>query len=157
MSNPTRCAACRYLRRRCCEDCALAPYFPSANPHRFACVHRIFGASNVARMLQQIPVEHRRQAADAIAMEAYWRVQDPVYGSVGFISMLQREISVVQRELAETQAQITMYASQAQSQPNQIAAAQCLVEDGHLVPSQPPFPGLYPQDDISQETLRRHF
>ncbi|THU55255.1 hypothetical protein C4D60_Mb11t04640 [Musa balbisiana] len=191
MSNPTRCAACRYLRRRCCEDCALAPYFPSANPQRFACVHRIFGASNVARMLQipetfpdcscltvlfysrtcnqltntdirmcisqQIPVEHRRQAADAIAMEAYWRVQDPVYGSVGFISMLQREISVVQRELAETQAQITMYASQAQSQPNQIAAAQCLVEDGHLVPSQPLFPGLYQRDDISQETLRRHF
>lgn len=102
-------------------------------------------------ILQQIPVEHRRQAADAIAMEAYWRVQDPVYGGVGVISMLQREISVTQRELAETQAQITMYASQAQSQPNQTAAAQCL-EDRHSVPSQPPFPGLYQRDDISQET-----
>ncbi|RWW51970.1 hypothetical protein BHE74_00041637 [Ensete ventricosum] len=93
-------------------------------------------------------------------MEAYWRVQDPVYGSVGVISMLQREISVAQCELAETQAQITMYASQAQSQPNQIAAAQCLVEDVHLVPSQPsqpPFPGLYQRDDIPQETLQRHF
>lgn len=55
MSNSTRCAACRYLRRRCTEDCVLAPYFPSTHPDRFACVHRIFGASNVSRMLQVLP------------------------------------------------------------------------------------------------------
>ncbi|XP_042380333.1 LOB domain-containing protein 24-like [Zingiber officinale] len=119
MSNFTRCAACRYLRRRCCEDCTLAPFFPSTNPTRFAYVHRVFGASNVARMLQQIPVEQRRQAADAIALEAYWRVQDPVYGSVGVISRLQREINVAQRELAETQAHIALYAARVQSPSTQ--------------------------------------
>lgn len=140
MSNFARCAACRYLRRRCCEDCPLAPFFPSTNPTRFAYVHRVFGASNVSRMLQvlyfyafdlmhcilqkliscehiqqQIPPEQRRQAADAIALEAYWRVQNPVYGSVGVISMLQREINTVQRELAETQAHVALYAARAQS------------------------------------------
>lgn len=47
-----RCAACRYLRRRCPSDCIFAPYFPPNNPQRFASVHRIYGASNVARMLQ---------------------------------------------------------------------------------------------------------
>ncbi|CAA6662343.1 unnamed protein product [Spirodela intermedia] len=83
MSNSTRCAACRYLRRRCTEDCVLAPYFPSTHPDRFACVHRIFGASNVCRMLQLVPVEQRGQAADSIAYEAYWRMRDPVYGCVG--------------------------------------------------------------------------
>lgn len=51
-TNPRRCAACKYLRRRCSQDCILSPYFPPSNPRRFACVHRIFGASNVARMLQ---------------------------------------------------------------------------------------------------------
>ncbi|CAL9154534.1 unnamed protein product [Musa hybrid cultivar] len=148
MSNSTRCAACRYLRRRCCEDCVLAPYFPSANPERFTCVHRIFGASNVARMLQQIPVEQRRQAADAIALEAYWRVQDPVYGSVGVISMLQREISVAQRELAETQGQVSIYTAQVQSQSNQITQVQYLVDNAHLIPNQPPIPGLCQPPDI---------
>lgn len=54
-SNPRRCAACRYLRRRCAGDCILSPYFPASNPQRFACVHKIFGASNVARMLQVSP------------------------------------------------------------------------------------------------------
>jgi hypothetical protein len=49
---PKRCAACKYLRRRCAPDCVLAPYFPASHPHRYACVHRIFGASNIARLLQ---------------------------------------------------------------------------------------------------------
>ena len=47
-----RCAACKYLRRICPSDCIFSPYFPSNNPRRFACVHRIHGASNVAKMLQ---------------------------------------------------------------------------------------------------------
>jgi hypothetical protein len=51
-NNPKRCAACKYLRRRCDPDCVLAPYFPASHPQRYACVHHVFGASNVARMLQ---------------------------------------------------------------------------------------------------------
>ncbi|PPR83351.1 hypothetical protein GOBAR_AA37359 [Gossypium barbadense] len=50
-----RCAACRYLRRRCTQDCILSPYFPSNNPQRFASVHRIYGASNVTKLLQFKP------------------------------------------------------------------------------------------------------
>ncbi|CAL9108532.1 unnamed protein product [Musa textilis] len=99
-------------------------------------------------MLQQIPVEQRRQAADAIALEAYWRVQDPVYRSVGVISMLQREISVAQRELAETQAQVSMYTAQVQSQSNQITQVQYLVDNAHLIPNQPPIHGLCQPPDI---------
>ncbi|KAK2975627.1 hypothetical protein RJ640_021072 [Escallonia rubra] len=48
----TRCAACKYLRRRCASDCIFSPYFPPNNPQRFACVHRIYGASNIGKMLQ---------------------------------------------------------------------------------------------------------
>ena len=50
--NPKRCAACRYLRRRCPKDCVFSPYFPPNNPEKFACVHRIYGAGNVSKMLQ---------------------------------------------------------------------------------------------------------
>jgi len=52
MSQTRRCAACKYLRRRCPKDCIFAPYFPPSNLERFVCVHKIFGASNVAKMLQ---------------------------------------------------------------------------------------------------------
>lgn len=66
-------------------------------------------------VLKQIPTERRREAADAIALEAFWRVQDPVYGSAGVISALQRQINGAQRELAETQARVAVYAARAQS------------------------------------------
>ncbi|XP_006660281.1 LOB domain-containing protein 24-like [Oryza brachyantha] len=99
-----RCAACRYLRRRCADDCVLAPFFPASRPHRYFCVHTVFGASNVARLLQSLPMAERGNAANTMAMEAYWRVQDPVYGCTGIINRLQDEIRAVQCELARTQA-----------------------------------------------------
>lgn len=46
------CAACKLLRRRCAEDCVFAPYFPADQPHKFASVHKVFGASNVNKLLQ---------------------------------------------------------------------------------------------------------
>ncbi|KAI4306347.1 hypothetical protein L6164_029634 [Bauhinia variegata] len=46
------CAACKLLRRRCAQDCVFAPYFPADEPQKFANVHKVFGASNVNKMLQ---------------------------------------------------------------------------------------------------------
>lgn len=46
------CAACKLLRRRCAKDCVFAPYFPADEPQKFASVHKVFGASNVNKMLQ---------------------------------------------------------------------------------------------------------
>jgi hypothetical protein len=47
-----RCAACKYLRRRCHSDCIFSLYFPPNDPQRFASVHKIYGASNVAKILR---------------------------------------------------------------------------------------------------------
>lgn len=46
------CAACKILRRRCVDRCVLAPYFPPTEPHKFATAHRVFGASNIIKLLQ---------------------------------------------------------------------------------------------------------
>lgn len=46
------CAACKLLRRRCVQDCVFAPYFPADEPQKFANVHKVFGASNVNKMLK---------------------------------------------------------------------------------------------------------
>lgn len=52
MGGGSPCASCKLLRRRCTKDCIFAPFFPADDPHKFAIVHRVFGASNVSKMLQ---------------------------------------------------------------------------------------------------------
>jgi hypothetical protein len=51
LNTVTPCAACKLLRRRCAQECPFAPYFSPHEPHKFAAVHKVFGASNVSKML----------------------------------------------------------------------------------------------------------
>ncbi|OEL33703.1 LOB domain-containing protein 24, partial [Dichanthelium oligosanthes] len=97
------------LRRRCAPDCVLALYFPPSQPRRYADVHAVFGTSNITRVLQSLPVQERGRAADTMATEAHWRMQDPVYGCTGVIDRLQQEIHAVQHELAKTRAQLAVH------------------------------------------------
>ncbi|XP_021758230.1 LOB domain-containing protein 4-like [Chenopodium quinoa] len=100
------CAACKLLRRRCAPDCVFAPYFPADEPQKFANVHRVFGASNVNKMLQELPMHQRGDAVSSMVYEANARVRDPVYGCVGAISSLQQQIDVLQAQLALAQAEV---------------------------------------------------
>ncbi|KAM5586718.1 LOB domain-containing protein 4 [Rosa sericea] len=100
------CAACKLLRRRCAQDCVFAPYFPADEPHKFASVHKVFGASNVNKMLQELPEHQRSDAVSSMVYEANARVRDPVYGCVGAISSLQQQIDVLQTQLAIAQAEV---------------------------------------------------
>lgn len=50
----TPCAACKLLRRRCAQECPFSPYFSPHEPQKFASVHKVFGASNVSKMLMVI-------------------------------------------------------------------------------------------------------
>eukprot|EP00253_Pinus_taeda_P015720 PITA_15720 len=104
VANP--CSACRTLRRRCGDKCVLAPYFPPNDPEKFASVHRIFGASNIIRNLQNVDSEHRDDAVSSMVYEARARLRDPVYGSAGVICQLQQQVSDLQAQLATAQAQI---------------------------------------------------
>ncbi|XP_011002671.1 PREDICTED: LOB domain-containing protein 12-like [Populus euphratica] len=106
MGGNSPCASCKLLRRRCAKDCVFAPYFPSDDPHKFAIVHKVFGASNVSKMLQELPVHQRADAVSSLVYEANARVRDPVYGCVGAISYLQNQVSQLQMQLAVAQAEI---------------------------------------------------
>ncbi|KAA8543613.1 hypothetical protein F0562_021641 [Nyssa sinensis] len=99
------CAACRLLRRRCTEDCILLPYFPPNAADKFAAVHRIFGASNICKMLQEIPIDHRGDAVTSMVYEAEARLQDPVYGCVALITSLQTQVFQLQSELSTALAE----------------------------------------------------
>ncbi|KAF3433353.1 hypothetical protein FNV43_RR24455 [Rhamnella rubrinervis] len=105
-SGHSPCASCKLLRRRCTRDCIFAPYFPSDDPHKFAMVHKVFGASNVSKMLQELPVHQRADAVSSLVYEANARMRDPVYGCVGAISYLQNQVSQLQMQLAVAQAEI---------------------------------------------------
>jgi hypothetical protein len=52
----TPCAACKLLRRRCAQECPFSPYFSPHEPQKFASVHKVFGASNVSKMLMVKPL-----------------------------------------------------------------------------------------------------
>ncbi|KAH8966905.1 hypothetical protein BDL97_03G051400 [Sphagnum fallax] len=105
-SGMSPCAACKLLRRRCAKGCVFAPYFPPDEPQKFANVHKIFGASNVNKMLKDLPVHQRGDAVSSMVYEANARVRDPVYGCVGAISSLQQQVIHLQSQLTVANAKI---------------------------------------------------
>lgn len=89
------CGACKFLRRKCASDCIFAPYFCSEQgPARFAAIHKVFGASNVSKLLLHVPVADRCEAVVTIAYEAQARIRDPVYGCVAHIFALQQQVII---------------------------------------------------------------
>ncbi|XP_047973551.1 LOB domain-containing protein 1-like [Salvia hispanica] len=102
----TPCAACKILRRRCVDKCVLAPYFPPTDPLKFTIAHRVFGASNIIKFLQELPEDQRADAVSSMVYEANARLRDPVYGCAGAICQLQKQISELQAEVAKAQAEI---------------------------------------------------
>uniref|UniRef100_A0A3Q7FA69 LOB domain-containing protein n=1 Tax=Solanum lycopersicum TaxID=4081 RepID=A0A3Q7FA69_SOLLC len=109
-SNPP-CAACKFLRRKCLPGCIFCPYFPPEDPQKFSNVHKIFGASNVSKLLNEIEAHQREDAVNSLAYEAEARMKDPVYGCVGAISVLQRQVIRLQKELDATNADLMRYAN----------------------------------------------
>ncbi|KAJ8442990.1 hypothetical protein Cgig2_014512 [Carnegiea gigantea] len=100
------CAACKILRRRCAEKCVLAPYFPPTDPLKFTIAHKVFGASNIIKLLQDLPESQRADAVSSMVYEANARLRDPVYGCAGAICQLQKQVSDLQAELAKARAEI---------------------------------------------------
>ncbi|MCH97310.1 LOB domain-containing protein 36-like, partial [Trifolium medium] len=108
-SSNSPCAACKYLRRKCTQECDFAPYFLPESPQRFANVHRVFGASNVAKLLKELNATDREDAVKSLAYEAESRIKDPVYGCVGLISMLQQRLKEIQHELHAAKKELSSY------------------------------------------------
>ncbi|KAK7820894.1 LOB domain-containing protein 15 [Quercus suber] len=105
----TPCAACKLLRRRCAQECPFSPYFSPHEPQKFASVHKVFGASNVSKMLMEVPESQRADAANSLVYEANVRLRDPVYGCMGAISALQQQVQSLQAELNAVRTEILKY------------------------------------------------
>ncbi|CAL9195282.1 unnamed protein product [Musa hybrid cultivar] len=112
------CAACRFMRRRCQPECVFASGFPASNMVRFELVHRVFGASNVQRLLAQLRPEQRPEAADSLVYEADARVRDPVYGCVRYMHELQDEWQQIQRQLHDAKKELSAYVGPVATSPS---------------------------------------
>lgn len=108
-SSNSPCAACKFLRRKCTQECVFAPYFPPDQPQKFANVHKVFGASNVAKMLNELSPAQREDAVNSLAYEAEARLRDPVYGCVGLISLLQHKLKQVHSDLYNARKELSSY------------------------------------------------
>ncbi|XP_020574560.1 LOB domain-containing protein 29-like [Phalaenopsis equestris] len=99
------CGACKFLRRKCVRGCVFAPYFcHEQGASHFAAIHKVFGASNVSKLLMHLPVTDRSEAAITISYEAQARLQDPIYGCVAHIFALQQQVVSLQAQLASLKA-----------------------------------------------------
>ncbi|KAM1223278.1 hypothetical protein TB2_010559 [Malus domestica] len=108
-STNSPCAACKFLRRKCQPECVFAPYFPPDQPQKFANVHKVFGASNVTKLLNELHPHQREDAVNSLAYEADMRLRDPVYGCVGVISLLQHQLRQLQMDLTCAKSELSKY------------------------------------------------
>ncbi|XP_002530212.2 LOB domain-containing protein 1 [Ricinus communis] len=123
------CAACRMLRRRCDNNCVLAPYFPY-EIENFAGVHKVFGASNVIKMIQMVEETRREDAVKAIIYEATARLRDPVYGCAGTIFHLQKMVHELNMRVETVRSQVL----ELQEQRDQLLG---ILTKVHLSPAAP--------------------
>ncbi|KAI5670458.1 hypothetical protein M9H77_10822 [Catharanthus roseus] len=100
------CAACKFLKRKCILNCQFAPYFRSDEPKKFAKVHKVFGASNVSKILNEVPEEQREDTVNSLVYEAEVRLKDPVYGCIGAIASLQKKMFELQHDLLLARARL---------------------------------------------------
>uniref|UniRef100_A0A0D3FL92 LOB domain-containing protein n=1 Tax=Oryza barthii TaxID=65489 RepID=A0A0D3FL92_9ORYZ len=82
-SSSSPCAACKLLRRKCTQGCVFAPYFPPDQPAKFANVHKVFGASNVTKLLNDLQPEQREDATEPAMALPYHMEPSPPQPSSG--------------------------------------------------------------------------
>lgn len=114
----TPCAACKCRRQKCTQECIFAPYFRPDNPQKFENVHKVFGASNVAKILHDLPPQHRADAANSLDYEAQCRIQDPIYGCVSLIASLQNRFNQVMGDLELAKNELATYMGPYNPQPS---------------------------------------
>ncbi|KAK9066116.1 hypothetical protein SSX86_015518 [Deinandra increscens subsp. villosa] len=98
-STTQACAACRYQRRKCAPDCILAPYFPHDRQRQFQNAHKLFGVSNITKIIRDLDPPQKDEAMRTIIYQADVRAHDPVGGCYRIIRELQRQIEFSRAEL----------------------------------------------------------
>ncbi|XP_042519182.1 LOB domain-containing protein 2 [Macadamia integrifolia] len=94
------CAACKHQRKKCRENCVLAPFFPAEQSQNFQAVHRVFGVSNVQKIVRSLAsYDQRVKAVESLIWEANWRQKDPILGCYGEYKKVMDELRCLKAQL----------------------------------------------------------
>lgn len=118
-SSATACAACKYQRKKCTKNCLLAPYFPQERQKQFLNAHKLFGVSNITKMIKDVEESQRGIAMQNLIFHANARALDPVGGVYKILCDLKSKIDCFQAELNLVHQQLAMYRSLAHQQQRQ--------------------------------------
>ena len=103
------CAACKYQRRKCSPECRLAPYFPADQTKVFQNAHKLFGVSNIVKILKSLDPTQQAEAIRSIKYQANVRDKFPVCGCLGVIRQLYYQIQLLEEEFHVVLAQLEMH------------------------------------------------
>ncbi|GLJ33786.1 hypothetical protein SUGI_0679070 [Cryptomeria japonica] len=93
------CAACTHQRKKCSEECILAPHFPSHDPEKFAIVESVFEIDYIIKLLQGLETNQRDEAVNTLVYEASARMKDPIQGCASVVQELKHRIAKLESEL----------------------------------------------------------
>ncbi|PIA42981.1 hypothetical protein AQUCO_02000437v1 [Aquilegia coerulea] len=109
------CAACKYQRRKCQPDCTLAPYFPPTYQTQFLNVHKLFGVSNILKIIRNLNTQFEKdEAMRTMIQEANNRAADPVGGSHRIVCYWKHQLDLHNAELDLVKNQLAMCRAQLQ-------------------------------------------
>ncbi|XP_073137148.1 uncharacterized protein [Henckelia pumila] len=128
-STTQACAACKYQRRKCAADCILAPYFPHDRQRQFLNAHRLFGVSNIVKIVRHLEAPAKDQAMRTIIFQSDARAADPVGGCYRIIRDLQQRINMANAELEIVLQHLALCRAAQQDPVVQMDAGNCIIND----------------------------
>ncbi|XP_039005319.1 LOB domain-containing protein 2-like [Hibiscus syriacus] len=92
------CAASKHQRKKCDEVCILAPYFPANKCREFQAMHKVFGVSNMTKIVRNAGTdEDPKKVADSLIWEAFCWQKDPLLGPYGDYRKVYEELSLYKK------------------------------------------------------------
>ncbi|GAB2223770.1 hypothetical protein Droror1_Dr00004510 [Drosera rotundifolia] len=148
------CAACKYQRRKCTPECPLAPYFPTDQPKMFQNAHRLFGVSNICKMLERLPdASLKNEAMASIIYEANVWDKYPINGCMEIINQLQVQIYCCVEQLHVINSTLAAYRHQTQQQQMLPLDSDAQLQLGMAFPANDNMPVVYHHPCIGDDGL----
>ncbi|KAL7143687.1 hypothetical protein ABFS83_08G208800 [Erythranthe nasuta] len=102
-NSTSACASCKHQRKKCTDKCTLAPFFPVEKSREFQAVHKVFGVSNITKIITSLKEEDRKIAVDSLVWEALCRYKDPVLGPYGDYRRVCEELRLFKAQFQQFQ------------------------------------------------------
>ncbi|KAA3475809.1 LOB domain-containing protein 27-like [Gossypium australe] len=151
------CAACKYQRRKCIPECLLAPYFPADQTKVFQNAHKLFGVSNIVKILKSLDPSQHAEAMRSIKYQANVRDKFPVYGCLGVIRQLYYQIQLLEEEFHSVLSQLEMYRQYHHEVPSQLELGMAPPTNGlHFLTAVSDMPPLVIQHEVAQDYDELH-